>query len=128
MAKIRSSASVFLVRDVVAAAEYYRDALGFRFTRYWGDPPDFCMVWRGEFCIMLARAADASLIRPVSTVHAPVWDAYFWVDDADGMFAELRDRGARVDYEPTEKPYGVREFAVFDLDGYQIGFGQEHED
>jgi hypothetical protein len=36
-------APVFLVKDVVKSAEYYRDFLGFLFDRYWGDPPDFVL-------------------------------------------------------------------------------------
>ena len=86
------------------------------------------MVWRGEFCVMLSQTPNPADIRPISTVHPPVWDAYFWVRDVDGMFAEFKERGARIDYEPCEQEYGVREFAIFDVDGYQIAFGEEHED
>ena len=46
MARILSGAPVLLVRDVVAAATYFRDQLGFSFDRFWGEPPDFCMVAR----------------------------------------------------------------------------------
>lgn len=123
--RILSGASVFLVADVVKAAEHYRDVFGFRFDRFWGEPPGFCMVWRDEQCVMLSQVVDTSLIRPVSSVRPHVWDAYFWVDDADGFFEELRSRGARVKYPPGVKKYGVREFCVTDLDGYQLAFGQE---
>jgi hypothetical protein len=34
----------FLVDDVVATAEYYRDVLGFSFDRYWGEPPCFVIL------------------------------------------------------------------------------------
>lgn len=36
MAKIVGSAPILLVADVVAAAEHYRDRLGFAFERFWG--------------------------------------------------------------------------------------------
>jgi len=125
---IRSGASVFLVADVEQAAAHYRDALGFRFDRFWGEPPDFCMVWRNEQCFMLTQVSEPELIRPVSTVAPSVWDAYLWVDDAEAFFAELKQRGAKVMYPPTLKPYGVKEFVVMDLDGHQLAFGEELED
>lgn len=87
-ARILSGASVFLVADVEKAAAHYRDALGFSFDRFWGDPPDFCMVWRGEFCVMLCRAPDRADIRPISTVVTSVWDAYFWVRGVDALHTE----------------------------------------
>ena len=52
---IKSGASVFLVADVQKAALYYRDILGFHFNGFFGEPPDFCMVWRDEQCVMLSQ-------------------------------------------------------------------------
>jgi hypothetical protein len=49
---------------------------------------------------------------------------YFWVDDVEAMYSELRERGAKIDYELSDKPYGCREFAIQDLDGHDIAFGQ----
>ena len=46
MAKIVGSAPILLVADVVAAAEHYRDKLGFRYERFWGEPACFCMPYR----------------------------------------------------------------------------------
>ena len=40
------------------------------------------------------------------------------------LFAEFVANGAKVSYAPIEKPYGVKECAVFDADGYQLAFGQ----
>ncbi|MEO0345700.1 MAG: hypothetical protein AAF229_05535 [Pseudomonadota bacterium] len=44
---IKDGAPVLLVADVEAAANYYRDQLGFRYDQPWGDPPGFCILWRG---------------------------------------------------------------------------------
>jgi hypothetical protein len=43
-AKLTASAPVLLVRDVVSAANHYRDALGFTYERFWGDPPSFVIL------------------------------------------------------------------------------------
>jgi catechol 2,3-dioxygenase-like lactoylglutathione lyase family enzyme len=120
-------APYFLVRDVVKAAEYYRDALGFNYSQFWGEPPCFCMPRRDGITIMLSQTQDASIIRPNAKArHDESWDAYVWVKDADALYAEVKPRGAIIAYEPVlQDEYGNREFAVRDLDGYLIAFGSD---
>jgi catechol 2,3-dioxygenase-like lactoylglutathione lyase family enzyme len=127
MSTILSSASVFLVRDVTHSAPFYRDMLGFRFSRYWGEPPNFCMVWRNESCIMLAKIDDNQEIRPNRLSKIKMWDAYFWVDDIQQLFLEYQQKGVVFSCSLIEKPYGVLEFALIDPDGYELAFGQELE-
>ena len=38
---------------------------------------------------------------------------------------ELKERGALIDYDLGEQPYGVLEFGIQDLDDHDIGFGQD---
>ena len=38
------------------------------------------------------------------------WDAYFWIADADGLFAEFKENEAEIEHEPFNADYGVREF------------------
>jgi uncharacterized glyoxalase superfamily protein PhnB len=123
-ARLTSSAPVLLVRDVVAAANHYRDALGFAYDRFWGEPPDFVILRRDGLHLMLNRAPTGFAIVPHWKVNRNIWNVYFWVDDADALFAEFKRRGAKIDYGIGDKLYGVREFGVQDLDGYDIGFGQ----
>ena len=120
-------APYFFVRDVVKAAEYYRDALGFSYSRFWGEPPTFCMPSRDGVVIMLSQTQDASIIRPNAKARGDEsWDAYVWVKDADALHAEVKPRGAIIAYEPVlQDEYGNREFAVRDLDGYLIAFGSD---
>ncbi len=123
-ARIRSVAPVLLVRDVVAAADHYRDRLGFAFDRLWGEPPNFCMVRRDGHTVMLSQAPPGATLTPHWRVVRQMWNAYFWVDDVEALYAELRERGATLDYELGLKPYGVREFGVRDLDGHDLAFGE----
>lgn len=121
---LTASAPVLLVRDIVAAAHYYRDALGFSFDRFWGEPPNFVILKRDGFSLMLNQPQPDVAIVPHWKVSPRMWNAYFWVNDADALLAEFRERGARIDYDVHNKPYDVREFGVQDLDGYDLGFGQ----
>jgi len=115
---------VLLVRDLVAAANYYRDAFGFTYNRLWGEPPDFVILRRGGLHLMLSLAPRSSTIVPHWQVNKGMWNVYFWVDDVDALFAEFKGKGAKIDYGLEDKPYQVREFGVQDLDGYDIAFGQ----
>ena len=124
MPRITASAPVLLVRDVEASAEYFRDAVGFGPDRMWGDPPDFCITRRDGHCLMLAQVPDPQQITPFWKIRDKMWNAYFWVDDADELFREMEANGARIDYGPCTQPYEVREFGIQDLDGHDIGFGQ----
>jgi uncharacterized glyoxalase superfamily protein PhnB len=123
MARLMRAAPVLLVRDVVAAAEYWRDRLGFELPGYFGDPPAFTVMRRDDVEVMLASAPVEHRPSPNRTVVDRLWNAYFDVDDADALHAELRARGARIDYAPRDQPWGMREFGIRDLDGHEIGFG-----
>jgi predicted enzyme related to lactoylglutathione lyase len=122
--KLIASAAVLLVRDVVAAANHYRDALGFAYERFYGEPPSFVILARNDMHLMLKQVEDEKLVVPHWTVEQHLWNVYFWVSDVDGLHAELVRRGAKIDYGLCDQPYGCREFGIQDLDGYDIGFGQ----
>lgn len=122
--RLIGSAPVLVVADVVKAASYYRDQLGFTYDRFWGEPPDFCMVQRDRLVVMLAQAPAGACLVPHWKVVDKMWNAYFWCDDAEALHAEFVRRGARIDYGLGVKHYGIKEFGIQDLDGHDIAFGQ----
>lgn len=123
-ARLTASAPVLLVRDVVKSANHYRDALGFSYERFWGEPPDFVILRRDGMFLMLNQAPAHHPIVPNWKVCGNIWNVYFWVSNADALLAEFRQRGAKIDYDIHDKPYGIREFGIQDLDGYDVAFGQ----
>jgi hypothetical protein len=122
--KLTASSAVLLVKDVVKAAKHYRDAMGFAYERFWGEPPSFVILYRDGMYLMLKQVEDARHVIPHWTVSEQLWDAYFWVSGVDALHAELVRRGAKIDYGPCDQPYGCREFGAQDLDGHDIGFGE----
>ncbi len=122
--KVIGSAPVLLVADVVKAAHYYRDKLGFTFDRFWGDSPNFCMVERDHHILMLSQVDDPKKIVPHFKLVEKMWNVYFWVDDVEAIYREFKEKGATIDYELGVKDYGVKEFGIQDLDGYDLAFGQ----
>ena len=106
-------APVLHVADVKATAAYYRDILGFKCD--FGDD-EYSVVWRDNSAIHLARGDQ----RFPAGIHL-----FQWVRDVDAYYHEIRDRGAAVLEEPTDRPYQIREFKVRDPNGIEIVFGQE---
>lgn len=49
---------------------------------------------------------------------------YFNTNDVDGMWAELKDR-TTICYGIEDFEHGMREFAIYDNNGYILQFGQE---
>ncbi len=114
---------LFLVPDVVKAAEYYRDSLGFRILDYYGDPPCFVFVTRGWVQIMLKLAASAEQVQP-NGVH-DAWDAYLWVNGLDALHEELKTRGANILSVSPETVYHTKEVDVLDCNGYRLCFAED---
>jgi uncharacterized glyoxalase superfamily protein PhnB len=124
VADILRGAPYFPVADVASIGDYYRDVLGFRREYAAGDPPEFAVYSRSGSPIMFRRVPDATLIRPNES-QGGTWDVFFWVNDIQALYDELAANGAITVYPPIVQPYGMKEFAVRDPNGYVLGFGQE---
>jgi predicted enzyme related to lactoylglutathione lyase len=120
-------APYFFVDDVVRTANDYRDKLGFHYDRFWGDPPSFCMVKRSGIVIMLSRVLEPGGVRPnrLADPEGEAWDAYVWIEDADGLHEEFQSRGVTIVRDICDQPYGCRDFEVEDCNGYRLCFGQD---
>jgi catechol 2,3-dioxygenase-like lactoylglutathione lyase family enzyme len=115
----------FIVSDVVASAEFYRDKLGFSFDRYWGEPPCFVMVGRDDVWIFLSSQGPG-LAKPNRTVHPQItWDAYINVTDVDALCEEFKAKGIKILREPETAFYEQREIEIEDPNGYCICFAQD---
>lgn len=104
--RLRACAPILLVTDVEASADYYRDKLGFTYDRFYGDPPSFCILHREGCHIMLSLAPGPDHVVPHWRVVDKMWNVYIWVDEVDALYGELRARGATIDYDLGDKPYG----------------------
>jgi predicted enzyme related to lactoylglutathione lyase len=107
-------APVLHVPDVVGTAAFYRDVLGF--TWDFGDET-YAVVWRDNSAVHFVK--DNTSPRGIHLFQ--------WVKDVDGYYKEIVERGAAVTKEPSDQPYGIREFGVSDINGVGIVFGQDIE-
>ena len=125
-------APFFIVDDVVATANFYRDKLGFQYDRFWGEPPCFCMVHRSGVVIMLSMLSqpeNTGKMRPNSLAdpRGEAWDAYVWVENADALYEEYQAKGVKIARKICDKPYGNRDFDIEDCNGYRLCFGSDLE-
>jgi catechol 2,3-dioxygenase-like lactoylglutathione lyase family enzyme len=117
-------APFFYVKDIAASRAYYRDVLGFDVDSVWGDPPYFCMAQRDGVTVMLSLAPDVRKVQP-NDRGGDTWDLYVWCRDVEVLFEQVASAGAIVVYQPVVQPdYTMKEFAVRDVDGYVLAFGQ----
>ncbi len=121
--KLEAIAPSFIVEDVVRAAEYYRDRMGFEISSYFGDPPVFAIVRRGEARFGLRACAGAGGGSNRKVLSDAI-DAYIWIEGLDELHRELTRRGTDIALAPVTRVYGLREFEVRDADGYIVCFGE----
>jgi catechol 2,3-dioxygenase-like lactoylglutathione lyase family enzyme len=101
------------VTDVPAAVAFYTTDLGFELGFTWGEPPSIAGVNLGKAQIFLEKG----------TPNPRGNNLYFVVGDADELHDFHRGRGVEVVTEPADRPYGLRDYRVRDLHGYELSFG-----
>jgi uncharacterized glyoxalase superfamily protein PhnB len=127
-ARIIAQSPILFVKDIGRSVAYWNEKIGFDIVEIYGEPPGFAILSRDTAHVMLASVPEQHEIVPFWKVRSGTWNAYFWVDDVAAMYAEIQKRGATIDYELCDQPYGVREFGIRDLEDQDIGFGQVLED
>ena len=127
MPKFSGHAPLLLVADVRKSADFYRDKLGFGYERIWGDPPCFAIVQRDGLHLMLSQVPAGEPVDTTFRANEGVWNAYIWVDDAQGLHDDWAAGGVTIVCPPTKMIYGQLEFTIRDLDGHAIGIGQPIE-
>jgi catechol 2,3-dioxygenase-like lactoylglutathione lyase family enzyme len=101
------------VPDIVAAVEFYTTRLGFRLGFTWGEPPTFAGVNLDAVQIFLEQG----------TPSPSGCSVYFHVGDADELYEFHRAGGVTIAQTPDDRPYGIRDYTIRDLNGYALTFG-----
>jgi catechol 2,3-dioxygenase-like lactoylglutathione lyase family enzyme len=101
------------VRDVLAAADFYTTKLGFTLGFTWGEPPEIAGVNLGKVQMFLERG----------TPNPAGCSVYFVVGDADELHEFHRAGGVEIVVPPGDRLYGLRDYRVRDLHGYELSFG-----
>jgi uncharacterized glyoxalase superfamily protein PhnB len=108
--------------DLPGTLAFYRDVLGFGLAS--GALEQGWLALRRDGAeLMLSGMND----HEGDTVPGFTGSLYLEVADVDALWDAVRDR-ARICYTPETFAYGMREFAVYDNNGYLLQFGTPFAD
>jgi catechol 2,3-dioxygenase-like lactoylglutathione lyase family enzyme len=110
--QVTGFASVVPVTDLQRSLRWYVDVLGFSKSFEYGG--FYAGIEKGAAKLHLN--AKGEMPRGSASV-------YLFTDEVDRYYAEVTSRGAKAKEPPQSYDYGLRDFAVRDPDGNQIGFG-----
>ena len=101
------------VSDVAAAAEFYKTKLGFKIGFIFGDPPNIAGMNLGNVQMFLVGGEP----------NPKGCSVYFVVGDADELYEFQRASGVEIVVPPEDRFYGLRDYRIRDLHGYELSFG-----
>ncbi|HEY3175186.1 MAG TPA: VOC family protein [Candidatus Polarisedimenticolia bacterium] len=101
------------VSDILDAVDFYTNKLGFKLAFTWGDPPEMAGVNLGHVQVFLEKG----------TPNPKGCSVYFVIGDADELYEFQRANGVEIVVPPEDRLYGLRDYRVRDLYGYELSFG-----
>ena len=114
----RIHSNLYFVRDLVRTVDFYRK-LGFDVVQ----SDDTVRVKLGDFTLAFMDESRVHIDKEVGMEMKGLGIfTYIEVDDIDEQFRHVVENGIKPSSEPTSFPWGKREFAVKDPDGFKIIF------
>ena len=108
---------ILRVKDARASAEFYEKALGFTVDwehRFADDFPLYMQISRSPLSLHLSEHQGGGTRAAEFFVRVP---------DVDVVYEAVVSQGIQPAAEPTDQPYGIRDFAIVDPDGHRITLG-----
>ena len=95
--------------------DYYRDVLGFYEEWTFGDKDGG--IRRDDMRLLFAEDKVFTETINNETHRLPL---LWFVDNIDEIYSEFREKGIELADDLRTHPYGLREFAYIDINGYYI--------
>ncbi len=118
--RLRTVSPTLTVNDINVSLKWYRDVMGFVVVDKWTHEE------RIAGATLRAGAIDFVLVQDdfAKGRDRPKGEGFRLYcqthQDLDQLAADIKVRGGTLVREPTDQPWGVREFAVSDPDGFKI--------
>ena len=117
-AKALNLSPMLETKDMQATLQFYTEVLGFKcdtFSEEWG----WAHFSKDEISIMFSKPnEERNIAEPIMS-----GSLYITVDDIDSVWDELKYNSS-ICYPIENFEYGMREFGVFDNNGYLLQFGE----
>ena len=112
-------------RNMKETIEFYKNSLGFEMGICFPDAsnPEYVDLSKDGMVLMFIPAANLG-IGSEEKLGTGV-NLYMQIDgDIDEYYGELKKRGVTIAIDIKDEPYGIRDFTVEDINGYQLTFNQ----
>ena len=116
---------VLVYEDIPAAHDFLVEAFGFTAGGVERTPEGKAIhaeVRAGDFVIWLHRVTAEHQMCSPRSLPAASSGLVVHVRDVTAHCEQARSRGARVESEPRDMPYGQREYGARDLEGHRWWF------
>ena len=116
------------VRNVKETIEFYKNILGFETGMVFPDEnnPEYADLSKDGMVMMFLLANNMG-IGSDEKLGVGV-NLYMEIDgDIDEYYAELKNKSAKIVYDIKDEHFGIRDFAIEDIDGYQLTFNRRLE-
>jgi uncharacterized glyoxalase superfamily protein PhnB len=108
------------VKNVTVSLDYYCNTLGFQDVFHWSQadtPPwTFAQVRRGNFFVYLCQGAQGG---PGMWMYLEIAS----LEDLVALHQEYQAKAAKITEPPADKPWGMREMLIEDVDGHILRIG-----
>lgn len=116
---------ILVYADITAAQEYLVSTFGFAPGSLHRDQDGRVVhaeVSWGQETIWLHRVAAEHGLRGVGELGSATSMINVFVDNVEAHYANAAAAGARIQYPPTDQPYGQREYGASDSEGHIWSF------
>ena len=111
------------VNNLRQTLDFYRDSLGFYDEWTFGDRDGG--IQRDEMRLLFAE--DSHFVNEINNKNHRLPLVWF-VNNIDEIFSELKGRNIEIADDLRPHPYGLKEFAFIDINGYYIRVAEGIED
>jgi uncharacterized glyoxalase superfamily protein PhnB len=125
MTEFQRTIPLLVYDDIERAHDFLVDAFGFGAGGIERDGDGQVVhgeVVVGDGRIWLHRVTPEHEMASPRTMDAAAGGLVVHVDDVDAHYERARAAGASIDSEPTDQPYGQREYGVRDPEGHRWWF------
>ena len=132
MAQINKLRTMLATNDLKETVAFYEGVLGFRCVgemAHEEGKPFWAEVARDSVELMFTWDEPHEHEPGEEHSHDPALagSLYLNVDDVDDLYKEVKAKTTEFRWEPTNQPYGMRDFAICDPNGYLLIFGSPAE-
>lgn len=107
---------ILWTKSVEETTVFYTDMLGFTAESHF---PNFVTLTLGDARIMFIVPSDVDFPEPKLT-----GSIYLFLDGVDILWEKVKDK-ARIKTAICDREYLMRDFSLYDNNGYEIVFGQD---